>query len=102
MTGIVIPQVNITSRWCNIFGDDINGARRFLGNLKDAKNVRHQWYCPTKAVGRFRMVCAHGHHGQIMDLCMKHYLRYKDCVTFCPRCNGTDDHKCRLYMEHVS
>ena len=30
---------------------------------------RHMWHCDRLAAGRFRMVCPHGHRGQVMPLC---------------------------------
>jgi hypothetical protein len=91
----------LLTRFCNIFGAESGGTDRVLGGLSASKpNV--QWYCDFPAVGRFRMVCEHGHKGQIMDLCLKHHAMYKDTVTFCPRCNATDDHKCTLKLEMIS
>lgn len=91
----------LLSDWCNIFGDDINGAERVNGGLGAGK-VTTQWYCPTKSVGRFRMVCEHGHKGQVMKLCQKHFDEFNGKVTFCPRCNAVNDHKCTLKLESVS
>jgi hypothetical protein len=93
----------LLSDWCNIYGDDINGAVRVNGGLETGKAWK-QWYCPNKMIGRFRMVCEHGHRGQIMKLCQSHYNQYSGGkVTFCPRCNiPPNDHKCRLDMVPVS
>lgn len=30
---------------------------------------RHMWHCDRLAAARFRMVCPHGHRGQVMPLC---------------------------------
>lgn len=92
----------LLSRWCNIFGDD--NPKRVLGGLADINRERRGWYCPTRSVGRFRMVCEHGHQGQIMDLCARHVTEFgHGKVTFCPRCNAEPPgHKCELKMVEVS
>lgn len=100
---IIVPDV-ITRDWCNIFGDDINGAKVYLGGLGNANLVDKQWYCPTRSIGRYFMECEHGHKGQVMKLCGKHFREFRTAVTFCPRCN-TDDatgHKCKLVLRSVS
>lgn len=93
----------LLSRWCNIFGgENDGGAKRVLGGLGPQTPAR-QWYCPTKSIGRYRMQCAHGHQGQIMDLCAKHVKEFGKAVTFCPRCNAEPPgHKCGLIMTEVS
>lgn len=92
----------LLSDWCNIFGDSTNGAERVLGGLSDARPDR-QWYCPTRSVVRVRMVCEHGHKGQVMKLCQKHYTEFNGKVKFCPRCNiPPNDHQCTLRMETVA
>lgn len=90
--------------FCNIFGDDINGAKVFMGGLGDASSVDKQWYCPTRAVDRYFMECAHGHKGDIMKLCRKHYNEFNGKVTFCPRCNQNEasGHKCKVVLRSVS
>lgn len=94
----------LISDWCDIFGDDINGAKRILGGLEnDNARVTTNWYCPTRAVGRFRMVCDHGHKGQVIKPCEKHRREFDGKVKFCPRCNiPPNDHRCTLRMEPVS
>lgn len=87
---------------CNIFGAETGGAR-LLGGLGTEK-VSRQWFCPSESVGRFVMECEHGHKGQIMPLCQKHYMEFRNSVSYCPPCN-TDEatgHKCRLALHHVS
>lgn len=39
---------------------------------------RHMWHCPRLATARFRMVCRHGHRGQIMPLCGPGVVRAPD------------------------
>lgn len=79
-----------------------NGAARVLGGLSSAA-PKTNWYCDHRAVGHFTMKCQHGHKGQVMALCNKHYMMYRNSVDFCPRCNATPPgHKCRLVMEHIS
>src|SRR5258707_6350274 len=94
----------ILQPFCNIFGDDVNGARRVLGGLGDASLVDRQWYCPSHAKHRVRMTCEHGHQGQLMKLCEKHYREFRASVTFCPACNKdeTNGHKCHLTLVDVS
>jgi hypothetical protein len=49
------------------------------------------------------MECEHGHRGQVMKLCGKHYREFKDKVTFCPRCNtNLPGHKCNLKLVTLS
>lgn len=92
----------LISDWCDIFGDDINGAKRITGGLGYGK-VTTNWYCPTRAIGRFRMVCEHGHKGQVIKPCQKHFTEFNGKVKFCPRCNiPPNDHRCTLTMEPVS
>jgi len=94
----------LLSPFCNIFGDDINGAKRILGGLEDATGRRvQQWYCTHRSIGRFRMECAHGHKGQLMKLCQKHLTMYSDKIVFCPRCNiPPNDHKCKISIKALS
>lgn len=96
----VAPILKTT--WCNVYGGENPGGARNLGGLGESK-VAHQWFCPTPAVGRFRMECPHGHKGQVMPLCAAHYEQYKDAVDYCPRCNTEPPgHKCRLKMIGIS
>src|SRR6266576_5104596 len=90
--------------FCNIFGDDINGAERVLGGLGDASTVDRQWYCPIRSIGRYRMECEHGHKGQVMKLCRKHVREFTGGkVTYCPACNATPPgHKCALSLNGIS
>lgn len=91
----------VLNGFCNIFGDDINGARRVLGGL--GSKADQQWYCPNRWMGRYRMQCEHGHQGQVMKLCTKHFREFCNKVTFCPRCNAEPPgHKCSLTLETVS
>jgi hypothetical protein len=94
-------SATLLSEWCNIFGGETSNVVN-LGGLGGRPDVN--WFCPTLAVGKFRMTCAHGHKGQIMAICQKHYDQFKSQVKFCPRCNPPDQpgHRCDLVMEHVS
>lgn len=88
--------------FCNIFGDDINGAKRVLGGLGEQAPER-QWYCPSRYIGRYRMECEHGHRGQVMKLCGKHLREFGRSVTYCPRCNAEPPgHNCNLKLEMMS
>lgn len=92
----------LLTRWCNIFGAETGGREHMLGGLASQKPSR-QWYCPTPSIGRYRMVCEHGHKGQVMDLCASHWKQFKDSVTFCPKCNAEPPgHKCTLRLEGIS
>lgn len=96
--------VLLVKKRCNIFGDDINGARRVLGGLETGK-PRVQWYCENEPAGRFRMECEHGHRGQIMEPCESHWRQFSGGkVTFCPRCNMDPEkgHNCKLKIVPVS
>lgn len=98
-----IGAVILGRNFCNIFGDDVNGARKVLGGLGNAASVDRQWYCPNRSIGRYRMECEHGHRGQIMKLCQKHLTEFDDKVTFCPTCNRElPGHKCNLKLIPVS
>lgn len=103
MTGLVIPNV-VSHDWCNIFGDDQNGAKVYMGGLGDANQVSKQWYCPTRSIGRYYMECEHGHKGQIMKLCGKHFREFNGKVSFCPRCNTNENngHNCQLTLRSVT
>lgn len=95
-------MTELLTEFCNIFGAESGGAR-ILGGLS-RQRVATQWFCDHRAVGHFYMVCEHGHRGQMMPLCMKHYTMYKGGkVQFCPRCNELPPgHRCPLKLEHVS
>lgn len=102
-----LPNLNgaviIGRDWCNIYGDDINGAKTYLGGLGNANAVDKQWYCPTRSIGRYRMECEHGHKGQVMKLCGKHFRQFRIAVTFCPKCNELPPgHKCSLVLKGIS
>ena len=100
---MTLPTV-ITRDWCNIFGrNEVTGAERYMGGLGDASQVSKQWYCPTRMVGRFVMVCAHGHKGRPMKLCRRHLQAFSD-VQFCPRCNQDPNggHRCHVKLEPVT
>jgi hypothetical protein len=100
----VMPDSSFLRRdFCDIFGNDINGAVRVLGGLDERKPTK-QWYCPNHSVGKYRMVCEHGHVGPTMKLCVRHYNEFGTGeVRFCPRCNiPPNDHKCTVKAERVS
>lgn len=93
----------LQTRWCNIFGgENDGGAKAVLGGI-GPQTPDKQWYCGTKAVGRYTMACEHAHHGQIMHLCNKHLQEFRTAVSFCPACNtNPPGHKCHLVMMEVS
>lgn len=95
--------LGILTQWCNIFGgENDGGAKAVLGGIGPQEPSR-QWYCPTPSIGRYQMSCPHGHHGQIMHLCGKHFREFRTAVTFCPACNtNSPGHKCALVMEGLS
>lgn len=93
----------IKTQWCNIFGgENDGGAKAVLGGIGPQQPDR-QWYCPIPAIGRYQMFCEHGHKGQIMHLCGKHFRQFRADVTFCPACNSNPPgHKCSLTLEGLS
>jgi hypothetical protein len=101
---LAIPRVNgsglLKSR-CNVYGGE-QSTVRMLGGLGRQPTTR--FFCPEESVGRFQMKCPHGHVGQIMPLCDKHYMQYRNVVSFCPACNapGMVGHKCRIALFHIS
>jgi len=85
---------------CNIFGGEGSTVRN-LGGLGATPTTN--WFCPNPSDGRFRMECAHGHKGQIMLICRKHYAEFANRVEFCPRCNMVPPgHKCKLRIRGLS
>lgn len=66
---------------CNPYGAESGGPRHVLGGLYGPGSARTEgmylpdnvaqgeWRCDQPAVIRCRMVCAHGHKGQVMQLC---------------------------------
>ena len=95
--------LGILTQWCNIFGgENDGGAKAVLGGIGPQTPDR-QWYCPTPSIGRFQMTCAHGHRGQIMHLCQKHFSEFRTDVSFCPKCNtNPPGHRCQLALEALS
>jgi hypothetical protein len=74
-------------RRCNPFGAESGGPKRILGGLHGPASARvdaaeapglplnvqeGEWTCPNLAQVRVRMVCQHGHTGQVMELCSWH------------------------------
>lgn len=105
---VSIPNIGagllLLKKRCNIFGDADAGAVRVLGGLNPGK-VTTQWYCPKEAEGRYRMMCQHGHVGQIMYLCVQHLQQFSGGkVQFCPRCNTQPEngHRCPVRIHSVS
>lgn len=93
----------IVRTWCNPYGAETGGAKRFLGDTDAAKGVFHQWHCENPAEVRCRMQCEHGHVGQVMNLCRQHFTAFKmRDMTFCPTCNRSNDHKCLLSLTEIS
>lgn len=92
----------LLSDWCDLFGNgNMRGNEKVLGGLGSQQASTH-WHCRNKSIGRFRMVCEHGHKGQVMKPCQTHYNEFNNQVKFCPRCNADSDHKCNLTMEPVT
>jgi hypothetical protein len=95
------------TQWCNAYGGEYAGPSevRNLGGLGRAPDQKGDtnWHCDRPKVGRFRMICDHGHTGPIVPLCEKHRAEFWDSITFCPRCNTEPPgHKCQVTMFHVS
>lgn len=69
---------------CNPYGAETGGPRRVLGGLYGPGSARTEgmqlpenvaqgeWRCANPAVIRCRMICRHGHTGQVMNLCSWH------------------------------
>ena len=94
----------LMTEWCNPYGVETGGAKRFLGGLSSAKPF-HQWACKTRSIGTFRMTCEHGHKGQPMPLCAFHARKFKvrEKPQFCPRCNSTlPGHRCEITLTEIS
>jgi hypothetical protein len=105
------------TQYCNCYGsENPSGANNLSGF--DTQPVAVQWVCGQPAAHRFTWVCEHGHKGQPVSLCEKHYAelngeaRYPDGspvpwtikrdVQFCPRCNTESDHRCSVRLVTVS
>lgn len=79
MGGIAI----LTGR-CNPYGAETGGPARVLGGLYGPRSAttpgmglptsveQGEWPCQQPAQVRCRMICAHGHRGQVMQLCSWH------------------------------
>lgn len=116
--------------FCNPYGSENPGGHA-VNNLAAFEpvpaRVRDQWNCERRDTHRYRWTCEHGHQGQIISLCPKHWAElnsedfYPDTgqpvpwpvrrdISVCPRCNAGEslphgvkaDHKCRVRLEHVS
>src|ERR1043165_3761177 len=104
-SGSFTPGVSLG--FCNIFGaENVSGAVP-LGGLPTAHNgkmqpVTTQWICDTREVSRYVIECEHGHRGKVFKACRKHFHEFRTKITFCPRCNAEDDHKCRNVIREVS
>lgn len=106
-------------------GHAVNNLAAFEGAVPAV--VKDQWNCDRRDTHRFRYVCEHGHAGNIVWLCPKHWAEFngetvypdsgqpvpwpiRRAISFCPRCNAGQglprgvpaDHKCRVRLEHVS
>lgn len=69
---------------CNPYGAETGGPKRILGGLYGPGSARTpdmhlpenveqgEWACERRAEVRCRMVCEHGHRGQVMELCSWH------------------------------
>jgi len=69
---------------CNPYGAESGGPRHLLGGLYGPQSAatpgmhlpasveQGEWPCQQPAVIRCRMVCEHGHKGQVMQLCSWH------------------------------
>lgn len=85
---------------CNPYGAETDGGR-MLGGMGGPPTTR--WYCQERSVYRFRLICEHEHRGPIMPLCQTHYTEFSErTISFCPRCNINDDHKCNVQLIPLS
>jgi hypothetical protein len=69
---------------CNPYGAETGGPKRLLGGMYGPGSARTEgmslpanveqgeWACTRRADVRCRMVCEHGHTGQVMELCSWH------------------------------
>jgi hypothetical protein len=69
---------------CDPYGAESGGPKRVLGGLYGPNSARTEgmhlpenveqgeWACDQPAVIRCRMICRHGHKGQVMNLCSWH------------------------------
>lgn len=69
---------------CNPYGAESGGPRHIMGGLYGPGSARTEgmnlpeavaqgeWTCPNPASVRCRMICLHGHKGQVMSLCSWH------------------------------
>jgi hypothetical protein len=97
----------VLSKWCNPFGYETGGAKTYLGAPIQQGTQVTQWNCKNRSIGRFRFTCPHGHKGHVMELCASHARQFKTRtdkgdMSFCPTCNVTSDHKCRLSLLEIS
>lgn len=80
----VISAPGIVLGRCNPYGAESGGPRRVLGGMYGPGSARTpgmhlpenveqgEWACTRRADVRCRMVCEHGHTGQVMELCSWH------------------------------
>lgn len=97
--------------WCNVYGGENSGPDdvKYLGGASEWHPSKSKggkfFYCPTPAIGKFRLTCPHGHRGNVTYLCLEH-LKYWSKIDFCPRCHepGKEIHQgyCRLEWVAVS
>ncbi len=74
----------LVGRRCNPYGAETGGPRHVLGGLYGPQSAQTpglmlpenveqgEWSCGQPAQVRVRMTCAHGHTGQVMELCSWH------------------------------
>lgn len=82
MNNLTAPAVLLGR--CNPYGAETGGPRHVLGGMYGPRSARTEgmqlpeavaqgeWVCDQPAVVRCRMVCEHGHTGQVMNLCSWH------------------------------
>jgi hypothetical protein len=136
MTGAVL-----IGRRCNPYGAESGGPKRLLGGLYGSGSARTpdmdlpgnvaegEWRCDQPAQVRVRMVCEHGHTGQIMELCSWHdetvykadyvagtFRQVRDTVRvrghyeeiarrqsgFCPPCGWPDARSARNHVDYAA
>jgi hypothetical protein len=80
--------VAVVTRRCNPYGHETGGPRHLLGGVYGPEyEGKTKWVCKEAVTLRARMMCPHGHRGQVMDLCMQHAIEIqKRQAGLCTKC----------------
>lgn len=73
---------------CNPFGHETGGPQHLLGGMYGPQfEGKTKWVCENPATVRARMMCAKGHKGQEMKLCLPHAVEIQKRQSgLCPPC----------------